>query len=144
MMQDVVWFQYDGPQFNMAMGPRSLESDCGRRAEQSTTVKDDGPSSTSTINEYKAFIEKVFEKQEIITERIDRIMAVIAEFEQNFKDIFDNLGKLEEKVFLCRNIIDIKTSLECERQYNRSKNSIATSIPQTEREDVGKITVNLL
>lgn len=94
----------------------------------------------------KEFIEKMFDKQEkIITQRVDRIMAVITEFEQKFKDIFDNMGKLEDDMCaMQREMDDMRMTLECERQYNRSKNVIITSIPQTEKEDVGEIIVKLL
>ncbi|KAG8294527.1 hypothetical protein J6590_018124 [Homalodisca vitripennis] len=94
----------------------------------------------------KNFIQKMFEKQEkIITERVDRVMALIAEFEQNFKKVFDDLSSLEEKTNSMQNEIeDLRTSLECERQYNRSKNVIITSVPQIEREDVGEIVIKLL
>ncbi|KAG8321078.1 hypothetical protein J6590_053391 [Homalodisca vitripennis] len=52
---------------------------------------------------------------------------------------------LEEKTNAMQNEIeDLRTSLECERQYNRSKNVIITSVPQIEREDVGEIVIKLL
>ncbi|KAG8285120.1 hypothetical protein J6590_087299 [Homalodisca vitripennis] len=92
------------------------------RSRKATLGLDEEEPDDPTFLALKNFTQKMFEKQEnIITERVDRVMALIA-----------------------NEIEDLRTSLECERQYNRSKNVIITSVPQIEREDVGEIVIKLL
>lgn len=94
----------------------------------------------------KGFIEKMFEKQEkLITERVDRITTFMSTLEERFNEMYDKIQKLEEDRDSFKEELDhLKVTLECERQYGRSKNMIITSIPYSDKEDVSAVIIKLL
>lgn len=99
-----------------------------------------------TVNSLKRIIEQLFKKQEkTIIDRVDNIMEVVTRLEDKFLGALDKMKEIEEKtVSLEKDIIELKTSLEMEKQYGRSKNFIITSIPQVDKEDVRQTVADLL
>lgn len=94
----------------------------------------------------KSFIEKMFEKQEkLITSRVDRITEFMSNLEDKINGMLDKIQKLEEDTVAFREELDdLRVTLECERQYGRSKNFIVTSIPYSDKEDISGTIIQLL
>lgn len=94
----------------------------------------------------KGFLEKMFSNQEkIISKRVDSKEKLINDLDEKFTKTMDKVKRLEEENQEIRKCIEeLRVSHECEKQYNRSKNVIITSIPQSEKEDVSSIVVDLL
>lgn len=88
----------------------------------------------------------MFKKQEkAILERVDNITVLISQIEERFLKVLDNVNELESKtILLQKDINEIKTELEMEKQYARSKNFVITSIPYSDKEDVSKKVSDLL
>lgn len=119
---------------------------CRGKKNRTPSVEDDLEVDDPNIQGLKKFIENLFKRQEkIITDRVESIMVVVNQLEERFTVMLDKTKELEEKTLsLERNIEELKGTLECEKQYARSKNFIVTSIPRSETEDVPEIIVKLL
>lgn len=116
------------------------------KKNRTASVEEDLDLDDPNILGLKRFIESMFKRQEkIIEDRVDTIMVAVNTLEERFGDVLQKTRELEEKtVSLEKDILELKQSLECEKQYGRSKNFIVTSIPRSENEDVSEIIVNLL
>lgn len=110
------------------------------------SVEDDLEVDDPNMLGLKKFIETLFKRQEkIISDKVDSIMVVVNQLEAKLNDIIDKTKELEEKTMLLeRDIEDLKATLECEKQYGRSKNFIVTSVPRSDKEDIPQIVIKLL
>lgn len=119
---------------------------CKNKKPRTQSVEEDPEIEDANVLALKKCIESMFKRQEkIISERVDNIMDVISHLEERFSNMFEKIKDLEEKTkALEKDIGDLKLTLECEKQYARSKNFIITSIPYSEKEDVSKIVVDLM
>lgn len=119
---------------------------CRSKKNRTPSVEDEQEVEDPNIQGLKKFIENLFKRQDkIIADRVDNIMAVVNQLDERFTDMIDRTKELEEKTkSLEKDIEDLKATLECEKQYSRSKNFIITSIPRSDKEDVSEIITKLL
>lgn len=119
---------------------------CRTKKPRTQSVEEEQEPEDPTYQALKKLLEGMFNRQErIIQERMDSINELINQLEERFVNVLDNMKELESKtVTLQRDIEDLKVTLEMEKQYGRSKNFVVTSIPHSEKEDVGEKICDLL
>lgn len=125
------------------------EWECGKcriAKTRNQSVDDDLASDDPIFQTLKKLLENMFKTQEkVITERVDRVMAVVSQLEEKFMGVLDKLRELETKTLsLQDDMEDLKQMLEMEKQYGRSKNFIVTSLPCSDQDDVGNKVISLL
>lgn len=119
---------------------------CRTKKNRTQSVDEEQESEDPTYLALKKLLEVMFKKQEqAIIERVDTITALVNHIEEKFLNVLDNVKELETKTLSLQNDIqELKTALEMEKQYGRSKNFIITNIPYSEKEDVGQKVSDLL
>lgn len=94
----------------------------------------------------KKILEEMFQKQEkLLTNKIAALQETINQFQSSMDSILGQVKTLEENnKAMSLEIEDLKTTLEAEKQYARSKNFVIAGIPQKKDENVKEDICRLL
>lgn len=94
----------------------------------------------------KSMMEKLFAKQDkIITEKMDEMKDMIANIDLKVGEMRKDMEIIQgESAKLRKELDDLRTTVECEKQYARSRNIILTGIPFEKEEDLAQNVLTLL
>ncbi|XP_022201425.2 uncharacterized protein LOC111058230 [Nilaparvata lugens] len=91
-------------------------------------------------------MEKLFAKQErVINEKMDEMMTMIKNVEEKVGEMRKDIEVIQgDSAALRKELEDLKITVECERQYARSRNIIISGIPFKKNEDLAQSITTLL